>query len=143
MRFDAVKYVVKCPKGSPKFSGLATRRTPKLYLVGQDHWPIYVGMTRQSMNTRLRMGFTATGESGYHGYAWRRTCTAAWLDIWCLADDAVPPTVRDAETVEAEIVFRIREKGQWPEHQTEIHFYPSNDEHRRIADHIMGHYRKA
>jgi len=142
MKFDAAKYAVVCPKGTRKFSGLGTRRTPKLYVVGQDRWPIYVGVTQQRMSDRLRSGFAAKGAGGYHGYAWRHVHTAAWLDVWCLAGEPISPTQRDAETVEAEIVFRIRQAGQWPMHQTEIHFHPSNDEHRRIADRVMAHYAK-
>ena len=47
---------------------------------------------------------------------------------------------RDIETVEAEVVYLIRKQGQWPEFQTEIHFYKSNDIHRKVAADIMAHY---
>ena len=48
------------------------------------------------------------------------------------------------ETVEAEVVFLIRQEyGQWPEHQTEIHFHKSNDIHRKAAEDIINFYRKA
>jgi hypothetical protein len=30
----------------------------------------------------LRIGWSADGEHGYHGYAWRRTFTSVGLDIW-------------------------------------------------------------
>jgi hypothetical protein len=46
----------------------------------------------------------------------------------------------DIETIEAEVVFLIRAAGQWPTHQTEIHFHESNEEHRAIAHSIMARY---
>jgi hypothetical protein len=52
-----------------KFSGLATRKIPKLYVVIAKGRVVYVGITRQIMSSRLRYGFTATGKHGYHGYA--------------------------------------------------------------------------
>lgn len=62
------------------------------------------------------------------------------LDIWCDSDPLTPQSVRDIETVEAEVVFLIRQAGQWPEFQTEIHFHPSNEGHREAARRILGHY---
>jgi hypothetical protein len=133
LSFDAEKFTVCCPKGTAKFSGLATSRLPKLYIVSVDRQPIYVGITRQSMRTRFRMGFNATGENGYHGYAWRHNFTEATLDIWCHKDAPAENAERDIETVEAEIVFLARLAGQWPPGQTEIHFHPSNERHREVA----------
>jgi hypothetical protein len=52
---------------------------------------------------------------------------------------ATPPL--DIETVEAEVVFLIRSAGQWPLHQTEIHFHLSTQVHRDIAATVMSHYR--
>jgi hypothetical protein len=85
------------------------------------------------MRERIRGGFTASGENGYHGYAWRHRFTEAVLDIWCHEDAPSKNSDRDIETVEAEIVFLARLAGQWPEGQTEIHFHPSTPEHREIA----------
>jgi len=111
-----------------------------LYIVSRDNWPIYVGVTVQKMRTRLRLGFTATGASGYHGYAWRKSFKDAVLDVWCptLPSGLITPV--DAETIEAEIVFLIRQSGQWPMYQTEIHFHESHVEHRRIAAEIVSYY---
>lgn len=64
LSFDAEKFAVSCSKGTAKFSGLATCRLPKLYTVSVDGQLIYVGITRQSMRTRFRMGFNAMGENG-------------------------------------------------------------------------------
>src|SRR6266481_5091673 len=86
LSFDAAKFAVTCGRGTPKFSGLATSKRPKLYIVSVDGNPIYVGITRQSMRNRIRLGFSATGETGYHGYAWRHNYTQAILDIWCHED---------------------------------------------------------
>jgi len=88
------------------------------------------------MRTRFRLGFTATGENGYHGYAWRHNFKEAVLDIWCHEDAPLKNSDRDMETVEAEVVFLARLAGQWPEGQTEIHFHPSTTEHRKIAETI-------
>ncbi len=46
----------------------------------------------------------------------------------------------DIETVEAEVVYRIRHAGQWPQYQTEIHFHESKRVHRDVAASILGHY---
>ncbi len=135
--FDADKFVVTCSRGTPKFSGLATRKLPKLYVVSIEAKLIYVGITRQSMRTRFRGGFTASGENGYHGYAWRHCFTEAMLDIWCHEDAPPQNSDRDMETIEAEVVYLARREGdQWPEGQTEIHFHPSAPEHREIANSI-------
>jgi hypothetical protein len=105
LSFDAEKFGVICSKGTPKFSGLATSRRPKLYIVSVDRQPIYIGITRQPMRTRFRLGFKANGENGYHGYAWRHTHTEAVLDVWLYEDAPEANVDRDIETVEAEVVF--------------------------------------
>jgi hypothetical protein len=48
------------------------------------------------------MGFNATGENGYHGYAWRHNFREATLRT------PTENAERDIETVEAEIVFLAR-----------------------------------
>lgn len=136
LAFDAARFAVTCSKGTPKFSGLATSRRPKLYVVSVDGQLIYVGITRQPMPTRFRSGFSAKGKNGYHGYAWRHTLTRATLHIWCQEDAAATNPDLDIETIEAEVVYLARSAGQWPAGQTEIHFHPSNEHHRRIAEEI-------
>jgi hypothetical protein len=140
LKFTPNAFTVLCPKGTDKFSGIATSSLPKLYIVSTDNKPIYVGITKQSIRNRLRFGWSATGESGYHGYAWRHGNTSAHLDVWCHVD-AVNRNERDIETVEAEVVFLIRSAGHWPKFQTEIHFYPSSPRHRGVAAEIMTHYK--
>jgi hypothetical protein len=39
------------------------------------------------------------------------------------------------------VVFLIRQGGQWPAHQTEIHFHPSDAVHREAAASIMARYK--
>src|SRR5262245_12399632 len=103
-------FVVRCPKGTPRFSGGATSGKPKLYVVSVKNIPIYVGITKQSMSTRLRLGRTAEGAHGYHGYAWRHHHESAVLDVWC-HEDSTDRDCLDVETVEAEVVFLIRCAG--------------------------------
>jgi hypothetical protein len=137
---DASGFTVKCPQGTSKFSGDATSRKPKLYVVSVDQRPIYVGVTRQRMRARLRLGWRPKGKHGYYGYAFRHHIKEADLDIWC-QEDAANNSVLDVETVEAEVVFLIRSGGQWPLHQTEIHFHPSTTRHRRIANQVARYYK--
>src|SRR5258706_11280801 len=82
------------------FSGLATKTTPKLYVVVAKGQVIYVGITRQTIGSRLRYGFTPTGKHGYHGYAWPRNHTQASLYIWAAREDA-GSSLLDVETIEA------------------------------------------
>jgi hypothetical protein len=140
LTFDARAFAVSCPAGTTKFSGIATSRKPKLYIVSVAGKPIYVGVTRQPIRNRLRFGWSAKGESGYYGYAWRHRITEANLDIWCHEDPPVDRAELDMETVEAEVVFLIRCGGQWPPDQTEIHFHRSSPIHREVAASIMTQY---
>ena len=133
-------FTTTCAKGTPRFSGIACSRKPKLYIASVDEKPIYVGVTKQMLRTRLRFGWKAKGESGYYGYAWRHKFSAAHLDVWCHEDAPTEKQSLDIETVEAEVVFLIRQAGQWPLYQTEIHFHPSLPVHRNVAASIASHY---
>jgi hypothetical protein len=141
LSFDATSFKVLCQKGTHKFSGLATSSKPKLYIASADGWPIYVGITKQSIRNRLRFGWNADGAGGYHGYAFRKELSDALLDVWCHDDAPADDRCLDMETVEAEVVFLVRSAGQWPKYQTEIHFHPSTEEHRRVAGSIMSRYQ--
>jgi hypothetical protein len=140
LSFDAKAFTVECAKGTAKFSGSATTRKPKLYVVSVEEAPIYVGVTKQPMRNRLRFGWSAKGAHGYYGYAFRHKLKEANLDVWT-HDDAPDNSKLDIETVEAEVVFLIRSAGQWPLHQTEIHFHPSTEEHRQIARQMARYYK--
>lgn len=140
LAFTPTEFTVLCAKRTNRFSGLATNKMPKLYIVSINRKPVYVGLTKQSIRNRLRLGWNAAGEGGYHGYAWRHGNDKATLSVWCHMD-AVDRNERDIETVEAEVVFLIRSAGQWPAFQTEIHFHESTPIHRKVAADIMRHYQ--
>jgi hypothetical protein len=142
LAFDANAFRVTCEKGTDKFSGIATSDKPKLYIASSADKPFYVGITKQSLRNRLRFGWSADGRGGYHGYAWRHKLTEANLDVWCHEDALETEPMKDIETVEAEVVFLIRSAGQWPEHQTEIHFHPSKEVHRQTAAAIFARYAR-
>jgi hypothetical protein len=125
------------PDGARTFKGRAAQSWPKLYVAVADRKPIYVGVTRQSMRNRLRLGWEADGSTGYHGYAWRHQMKAASLMVWYADADRGDDSQRELETIEAEVVFAIRSGGQWPPFQTEIHFYASDANHRRLAKDIL------
>jgi len=129
LTFDAKKLTAN-------FSGLANTKLPKLYVVVAKGKLIYVGVTRQTMRQRLYAGWNASGKTGYYGYAWRHTHTEADLYVWCHRDAPMGQSL-DLETVEGEVVFMIRNAGQWPSGQTEIHFHPSGEEHRELAARIV------
>lgn len=80
LSFDANAFTVECAKGTPNFSGTATNKKPKLYIVSVDEQAIYVGVTKQPMRNRVRLGWNAKGEHGYHGYAFRHKLRAANLE---------------------------------------------------------------
>ena len=132
-------FTVQCLQGSSRFSGIAKSLQPKLYIASIDNKPIYVGITKRSMRQRLSYGWKAAGSHGYYGYAWRHHGAYAVLDVWEHVD-AEGRNEREIETVEAEVVFLIRQAGQWPAFQTEIHFYQSTEEHRRLAEEIVSRY---
>lgn len=115
--------------GSKKFRTPVTLNLSKLYVVLIDEKIVYVGATTQSMASRLRGGWNEVSVNGYRGHRWRNVGNAATLDVWARTDGSL--TGRDMETIEAEVVYLVRNRtGKWPEHQTEIHFYQSTDQHR-------------
>ena len=86
------------------------------------------------MSSRLRTGFIDEGHYGYHGYKWKDKLKQADLLVWTF-----PDTVKDSvETIEAELVYYIREKiGNWPKYQMEIHFHKASEAERQIAKSIL------
>ena len=141
LEFESQTFRVISPQGTNKFSGKAASKIHKLYVVSSDGLPVYVGVTKQSMRNRLRYGWKAAGRGGYYGYAWRNELTEADLDIWYHENPPDKISMLDIETVEAEVVHLIRQSGQWPRYQTEIHFHPSDETHRAVAKKIFGHYK--
>ena len=132
-------YMVIGPGGVRRFTPPATQHCPKLYIVSRRGVPGYVGVTRQSIAARIRFGLQATGQGGYHGYRWRNQ-SGLDFDIWCLLGVSSDRAAAELECVEAEVVFLVRQKfKQWPKFQTEIHFHPSKQFHRDVADRILLH----
>jgi hypothetical protein len=147
LTFNAASVRVTYPEGQRTFRGRACDSTPKLYVVMAAGRPVYVGITCQSLSARLRLGWRATGKDGYHGYKWRHAMTESTLLVWYYTAMA-PGTsaaiwTQDMETVEAEVVFLIRQAGQWPDFQNEIHFHPSTAAHRACAQAVFAHFEHA
>jgi predicted GIY-YIG superfamily endonuclease len=107
---------------------------PKVYVVKHGKEIYYVGITRRDIRKRLRDGFSAKGEHGYHGYKWKDQ-DAAELLIWSFPTN----TQEYVEAIEAELVYFIREKtGKWPKYQMEIHFHGASESEKQVAKSILG-----
>src|SRR5207245_10034348 len=131
LTFDAHGFNVASTSGRAHFTGRSAGRSPKLYVISAQGRPFYVGVTTQPMRTRLRLGWKADGSTGYHGYKFRHALRSAALEIWYHPRPRSGAAFRDLETIEAETVFLIRSRlSQWPQYQTEIHFYRSTLSHR-------------
>jgi hypothetical protein len=63
------------------------------------------------------------------------------VDVWCDLEPTNDDPKHDVETMEAEVVFLIRQAGQWPASQTEIHFHQSTSAHRTVAATMVQRYR--
>ena len=70
---EATSFSIADDSRRTKFSHPLTSTLPKLYVitVKTNPAPMYVGITTQSMRSRLRLGFSADGKGGYYGYEWR------------------------------------------------------------------------
>ena len=108
-------------------------KLPKLYVVKRDKEVYYVGITRQDIRKRLRYGFSARGEHGYHGYKWKGQDEVELL-VWSFPGS----TTICVEAIEAELVYLIREKtGKWPKYQMEIHFHGASEAEMQVAKSIL------
>ncbi|MFI3156413.1 MAG: hypothetical protein QX199_09655 [Methylococcaceae bacterium] len=138
---DEGAYRLSSESGVCSFSKPATvRGVAKLYTLSDGESLIYVGIAQQPMSSRLNFGFKANGKSGYHGYKWKKLQQKLRLSIWTASNEGAYATLRELETVEAEVAFLCRHKsGQWPMYQHEIHFYPSEAHHRNVAEKIYNH----
>jgi hypothetical protein len=131
--YRVVRGDVPCQFNAP----FSTRGVAKLYTLACDHSLLYVGIAQQSMAGRLRDGFSATGKGGYWGYKWKDLERTLKLTVWTAKSDGQHVSLRELETVEAEVAFLCRQlSGQWPAFQHEIHFYPSAPSHRDAAAEI-------
>ena len=116
------------------------RGLAKVYTLSDAGVLFYVGIAQQPMSSRLNFGFKASGKGGYHGYKWKGLKQRLALSVWTGTVGRKAASLREMETVEAEVVFCCRERsGQWPAYQHEIHFYSSLPEHRAAAQQIYDH----
>lgn len=106
--------------------------TQKLYVLKNSKEIYYVGVTSLSMSSRLRSGYRAKGEHGYHGYKWIGKISRAELLVWCFTKSRRSR----AEAIEGELVYLVRNRtGRWPKYQMEIHFHPDvSAKAKRIAE---------
>lgn len=101
----------------------------KIYIIKNGIDVVYVGITSQSIRNRFRYGLRARGKGGYHGYKFKNL-NKINLIIFCFNKD----NIGRIEAIEAEIVYLVRNRtGNWPKHQTEIHFHKATKEEKRIA----------
>lgn len=113
---------------SVKFTGKVNlKKVPKIYILRNETEIVYVGFTSQNIGARLSGGMWADGRAGYHGYKWRNEKE---LDLYVivfednLTDGKKDPKKEIYETIEAELVFTIRQStGRYPAFQNEIHFH--------------------
>jgi len=105
-------------------------KLPKMYIVKNRSDIVYVGITSQSITTRLRYGLQAKGEGGYHGYKFKNLDTKLDLFVFWFKKENTDRT----EAIEAEIAYLIRNKTEdWPKYQTEIHFHKATKREKRTA----------
>lgn len=121
----------------------STKRIGKVYVFSDGRWPFYVGKATQSIRNRLRGAFKATPENriaGFAGYRFKRERSSAVVHVFT-ALGATHWSGMDAECIEAEVVYRVRAEGAWPEYQTEIHFSKPNEMHCAAADSIFAVFK--
>ena len=138
-------YKLRSGDSPAKFAAPAsTRGIAKLYTLSNGPSLVYVGIAQQPMSSRLSYGFRANGKSGYYGYKWKGHEGTLQLSVWTAQTNGSYVSLRELETIEAEVAFLCRhESGQWPAHQHEIHFYPSEPWHRDAAARIYSHAIRA
>lgn len=121
------------PIGTSKFIGIS-KDVFKIYILKCSNEILYVGITKTYLSSRLALGFNATiktGHNGYHGYKWIKSHKGKPLNLIVISfPNLTTKADREiVETIEAELVFRVREKfNKWPECQNEIHFYNNGKE---------------
>jgi gamma-glutamylcyclotransferase (GGCT)/AIG2-like uncharacterized protein YtfP len=128
----SIKPTMKNELVCQKFSKPETGTDPKIYaILLPDNTLLYIGQTKQSLSSRFRMGLNPQHQTGYHGYKWKNN---AKIKIHCYT---IPSCDKEEiESIEAEMVYNHREStGNWPFHQTEIHFY-NNEDTKELAKYL-------
>src|SRR5580700_7596961 len=106
------RYRLHVEAGVCTFSSPSTvRGLAKLYTLSAAGILLYVGIAQQPMASRLISGFKASGKGGYHGYKWKALRHRLALSVWTANIDRKPASLRELETVEAEVAFRCREQS--------------------------------
>jgi hypothetical protein len=62
---------------------------PMLYTLSDRSAIIYVGIAQQPMSLRLNFGFKANGESGYHGYKWKKLQQRLRLSVLTASNESL------------------------------------------------------
>lgn len=105
----------------------------KLYVIKSKKDFLYIGITRQSLRNRFRLGFKADGKNGYHGYKWKNI-QCVQLFVWIFENYSET----QLENIEAELTYLVRNKtNRWPLFQNEIHFNNNFKSGRKIATKIF------
>ncbi|MFH1196842.1 MAG: GIY-YIG nuclease family protein [bacterium] len=115
------------------FSKPLTGKGYKLYIIKSNKEFLYIGITRQSLRNRFRLGFKAEGKNGYHGYKWKNIkCVQLFVWIFESCNET------QLENIEAELTYLVRNKtNSWPLFQNEIHFNNKFKDGRKIASQIF------
>lgn len=105
-------------KTQKTFTKPLTEKRYKLYVIKKNKEFLYIGITRQSLSSRFRLGFNADGGNGYHGYKWKDMKRVKVL-VWVFDNY----NENQIESIEAELVYLVRKQtNRWPRFQNEIHF---------------------
>jgi len=115
------------------FTKPLTEKRYKLYVIKKNKKILYIGITRQSLRSRFRLGFSADGGNGYHGYKWRDIKKVKVL-VWILNNY----NENQLENIEAELVYLVRNNtNDWPYFQNEIHFNNNFAKGKKVAKEIF------
>ena len=110
-----------------------TEKVYKLYVVKNAKGFLYIGITRQSLRSRFRLGFNSDGGNGYHGYKWKNEKNVK-VFVWIFDNY----DENKLESIEAELVYLVRNKTNgWPLFQNEIHFNNNFAKAKKVASQIF------
>ena len=115
------------------FTKPLTEKRYKLYAIKENKKILYIGITRQSLSSRFRLGLSADGGNGYHGYKWKDMKKVKVL-VWFFDNY----NKNQLESIEAELVYLVRNKtNRWPRFQNEIHFNNNFAKGKKVAEQIF------
>jgi len=115
------------------FTKPLTEKRYKLYVIKKNKKILYIGITRQSLRSRFRLGFSADDGNGYHGYKWKDTKKVNVL-VWIFDNY----NENQLENIEAELVYLVRKNtNSWPYFQNEIHFNNNFAKGKKVAKEIF------